>query len=251
MRLTYNVPVITIHTPLDINNPVITCIYSRRVLEYDIVEQGVSIGLGGSGYAERLRAVLRGFLEKVFGEMGTGIEVYMEEPLYALGEYAAATTRLLIELGLDEKEAVELGVAIDRSLGLDAHYTYALRTTELRGKPLIIRAGEEPHELEGIRVDKITGHEMLPLSTGWIDEDIYTHIVHLGGYAAISLAKCLITGGDCRDVLRLSARVTNSIYYILYGVAPGSLDEMIYVPDITGYLTTVVVSLNGKRRGDG
>ncbi len=251
----YTVPLIAVHTPLSVNNPVIT-VFSRerRRADYWVTGDGGDIRVDiedcSGRYCREYVGLFEGFLERVLGEMGVGGGVRLSTPIYALGEYAAVTTLLLVDMGLGERDAVELGVAIDRDIGLDEHYTYPLRKTVVMGSPLIIRGGEKPYSLRGLS-GAVSSHILVEAPEPRLDEDLFVHLTHLGGYNAISLARCILSGKTCRGELSMSLRIVNALYYILYNVNPILDTAMhVYSPDIAGYLSVVAVSLDERGADD-
>ncbi len=245
-------PVPLLSTPLESDNPALVFLSNMRVNARISVRssRGVEVKLinrGSNEYHDLLAGSLRSFYELISSEViERGLRVVVEGDLnYALGVYASLTAETAKLFGLSSDELIEVTSSIDALIGIRRTQLTPMRYSVIVGKPIVYRHSEEFIELEGVELEPkvIEVFKVAQLSEPIIEEPIRSVLIHLGGYAAIELVKCILERGlsGCGEVIELSFRSLNSIYYVLYGLQSRSRGE-IYVVDLDNYVAVASIS---------
>lgn len=254
-RVFHEIPFPLVYTPIKCNNPIVTCRLENRVTVKIGTDTDKNIvHLEYDTRFNEYRLYLEEILKKFFNIVSENItqekyvvEVSIEENTYGLGLYVVVTDWFLRSIGVSDNDLQIVSTIIDSEIFGDPvvlSMLKALRKSILLSKNIIYREGEEPVELVvdyGFSVE-----EHLKIKTSTIVEDLLneqafrTAIIHLGGYTAIALARCLLSRSrsECKSLVTESLHVLNSLQYMLKGVTPPV--NGVLVDDVPGYLTMLV-----------
>ncbi|MEM2253900.1 MAG: hypothetical protein QW369_00750 [Desulfurococcaceae archaeon] len=245
-------PIPLFSTPLESNNPTLVFLsnmkITTRISTRDCKRVEVKLADGGSGeYYDLLASSLHSFYELISSEViERGLRVIVEGDLnYALGVYASLTVETAKLFGLSSDDLIEVTSSIDALIGIRKAQLTPMRYSIIVGKPIVYRHSEGFIELGGGGLEPkiVEVFKVAQLSEPTVKEPLRSIIIHLGGYAVIELAKCILEQGlsNCREIIELSSRSMNSIYYILYGLQSRSRGE-VYVADMDNYIAVASIS---------
>lgn len=254
-RVFREIPFPLVYTPIKCNNPIITCRLENKVT--------VKIGTGTDKnvvhleYVSRFseyRLYLEEILKKFFDIISENItqekyvvEISIEENTYGLGLYVVVTDWFLRSIGVQDNDLQIISTIVDNKIfgePVILSMLKALRKSILLSKDIVYREGEEPVELVVDYEFSVEKHLKTKPSTtvkGLLNEQAFrTAIIHMGGYTAIALARCLLSRsrGECKSLVTESLHVLNSLQYMLKGVTPPV--NGVLVDDVPGYLTMLV-----------
>ncbi|MCS7128731.1 MAG: hypothetical protein RMI83_05645 [Desulfurococcaceae archaeon] len=245
-------PIPLFSTPLESNNPTLVFLSNMKVTarisarDYRSVE--VKLANGDSDeYRDLLASSLHSFYEFISSEIiERGLKVVVEGDLnYALGVYASLTTETAKLFGLSNDDLIEATSSIDALIGIRKAQLTPMRYSLIVGRPIVYRRSEGFIELGGGGLEPrvIEVFRVVQLSEPIVKEPLSSIIIHLGGYAVIELVKCILEHGlgNCREIVELSSRSMNSIYYILYGLQSRSMGE-VYIVDLDNYVAVASIS---------
>ncbi len=245
-------PIPLLSTPLESDNPTLVFLSNMKVTARISARdcRGVEVKLTNGGideYSDLLAGSLHSFYELISSEViKRGLKVTVEGDLsYALGVYASLTAETAKFFGLSSSDLIEVASSIDALIGIRKAQLTPMRYSIIVGKPIVYRRGEGFIELEGGGLEPkiIEVLKVAQLSEPLIEEPLRSIVIHLGGYAVIELVKCILERGlsNCGEVIELSSRSMNSIYYILYELQPRSRGE-VYVVDLDNYVAAASIS---------
>lgn len=245
-------PIPLFSTPLESSNPTLVFLSDMKVTARISTRDRRSVEVkladkGSSEYYDLLTSSLHSFYELISSEViERGLKVVVEGDLnYALGVYASLTVETAKLFGLNSEDLIEVTSSIDALIGVRKAQLTPMRYSIIVGKPIVYRHSEGFIELGsgGLETKVIEVFKVVQLSEPIVKESLRSIMIHLGGYAVIELAKCILEQGlsNCREVIELSSRSMNSIYYILYGLQPRSKGE-VYVADLDDYVAVASIS---------
>ena len=247
------VPLVLFYTPLECNNPIII-VNLEDIITVDIsfskerrdlfMFEGLSDIL-----VDKIEGLLNSFLNVLKREIGEAyfrIKVAAKKNPYGLGLYVVLTHKLLKLLGLSDDESYEIGVAVDRELFQKEPLRYllkALRTAVKEKKNIVFREGEPYIEIPFRHKIVVEDYMRLKcektIPTLLKEQAIRASIIHLGGYTALSLARCLLTTNECLDIIHEALHILNSMTFLTYNLYPPLKGA--YIEDIPGLITLIDV----------